>query len=138
SWVTAGALSGTPPPPLPHLCARLTRMEIGMIGLGRMGGNMVLRLLRKGHRVIGFDRSDEAVKGVQAEGGVGAGSLEALVSSFEQRPRVFWVMLPAGDPTSNTVQQLVQLGERGDIVIDGGNTNWREAVQDAERVKVAG
>jgi 6-phosphogluconate dehydrogenase len=122
----------------PVLCARLTRMEIGMIGLGRMGGNMVLRLLRRQHRVIGFDRSEEAVKGVLAEGAVGASSLEELVAHFDERPRIFWVMLPAGDPTSKTIQQLVQLGERGDIVIDGGNTNWREAVKDAERVKAAG
>jgi 6-phosphogluconate dehydrogenase len=110
-------------------------MEIGMIGLGRMGGNMVLRLLRKQHRVIGFDRSADAVKGVQAQGASGATSLEDLVNSFTQKPRVFWVMLPAGKPTADTIEQLTELAEPGDIIIDGGNTNWRDVMQDAEAVK---
>src|ERR1051326_4289038 len=104
-------------------------MEIGMIGLGRMGGNMVLRLLRKQHRAIGFDRSEDAIKGVQAQGAVGATTLEELSSAFTQKPRIFWVMLPAGKPTSDTIRQLTQLGEKGDIIVDGGNTNWRDAVQ---------
>src|SRR5579872_3290943 len=110
-------------------------MEIGMIGLGRMGGNMVLRLLRKNHRVIGFDRSADAVKGVQAQGAVGATSLEELCRAFKDTPRIFWVMLPAGDPTSQTIRQLVDLGSPGDIIIDGGNTNWKDAVEDAKFVK---
>jgi 6-phosphogluconate dehydrogenase len=113
-------------------------MEIGMIGLGRMGGNMVLRLLRAGHRVIGFDRSAEAVQGVTAHGAVGADSLDALVRSFQEHPRIFWVMLPAGDPTSKTIDQLVQSADKGAIIIDGGNSNWREAVEDAKRVQAAG
>jgi 6-phosphogluconate dehydrogenase len=113
-------------------------MEIGMIGLGRMGGNMVLRLLRKQHRVIGFDRSADAVKGIQAQGAVGADSLQTLAHSFTERPRIFWVMLPAGNPTSQTIQQLTDLADTGDIIIDGGNTNWRDAVQDADHVKKAG
>jgi 6-phosphogluconate dehydrogenase len=113
-------------------------MEIGMIGLGRMGGNMVLRLLRKQHRVIGFDRSEEAVKGIQAQGAVGASSLEDLCKAFQEKPRIFWVMLPAGKPTSETIDQLTELGEPGDIIIDGGNTNWQIAVQDAQRVKQKG
>jgi 6-phosphogluconate dehydrogenase len=110
-------------------------MEIGMIGLGRMGGNMVLRLLRKQHRVIGFDRSADAVTGIQAQGAVGAESLDTLMKSFTQKPRVIWVMLPAGKPTSETIKQLTELGDAGDIIVDGGNTNWRDAVQDAEVVK---
>ena len=112
-------------------------MEIGMIGLGRMGGNMVLRLVRKQHRVIGFDRSQDAVKEVQAQGAIGASSLEELCSAFQSKPRVFWVMLPAGKPTSETIDRLTELADKGDIIIDGGNTNWRDAVQDAERVKRA-
>ena len=106
-----------------------------MIGLGRMGGNMVLRLLRHQHRVIGFDRSADAVKDVQGQGAVGASSLEDLVGQFKDRPRVFWVMLPAGKPTSETIKELVERSDEGDIVIDGGNTNWRDAVQDAEFVR---
>jgi 6-phosphogluconate dehydrogenase len=113
-------------------------MEIGMIGLGRMGGNMVLRLLRHDHRVIGFDRSAEAVKEVQGQGGVGATSLEDLVNAFKDRPRVFWVMLPAGKPTSETIREICALSNADDIVVDGGNTNWRDAVQDAEFVKSKG
>ena len=106
-----------------------------MIGLGRMGGNMVLRLLRHQHRVIGFDRSADAVKDVQGQGAVGASSLEDLVGQFKDRPRVFWVMLPAGKPTSETIKELVERSDEGDIVIDGGNTNWRDAVQDADFVR---
>jgi 6-phosphogluconate dehydrogenase len=113
-------------------------MEIGMIGLGRMGGNMVLRLLRQQHRVIGFDRSADAVKDVQGQGAVGAGSLEDLVNAFNDRPRIFWVMLPAGKPTSETIHELVRLSSEGDIIIDGGNSNWRDAVQDAEYVRTHG
>jgi 6-phosphogluconate dehydrogenase len=113
-------------------------MEIGMIGLGRMGGNMVLRLLRHQHRVIGFDRSADAVKDIQGQGAVGAASLEDLVKAFKDSPRIFWVMLPAGKPTSDTIRELVGLSSEGDIIIDGGNTNWRDAVQDAEYVRSHG
>jgi 6-phosphogluconate dehydrogenase len=113
-------------------------MEIGMIGLGRMGGNMVVRLLRKQHRVIGFDRSEEAVKGIQAQGAGGATSLEELCKAFSESPRIFWVMLPAGNPTRDTIRQLTQLGQKGDIIIDGGNTNWRDAVEDAKVVQSKG
>jgi 6-phosphogluconate dehydrogenase len=113
-------------------------MEIGMIGLGRMGGNMVLRLLRHDHRVIGFDRSAEAVKDVQGQGAAGASSLEDLVKAMKDRPRVLWVMLPAGKPTSDTIRELCALSDADDIIVDGGNTNWRDAVQDAEFVKSKG
>ena len=109
-----------------------------MIGLGRMGGNMVLRLLRAQHRVIGFDRSGDAVKGIQAQGAVGAESLDSLVKSFTETPRIVWVMLPAGKPTSETIKQLTGLCDKGDIIVDGGNTNWRDAVEDAEVVKSKG
>src|SRR5712691_11829336 len=98
-------------------------MELGMIGLGRMGGNMATRLLRHGHRILAYDRSEDAIKANEGQGAVGARSLEALVGAFEQRPRVFWVMVPAGKPTTDTIQQLGDLGSPGDIVIDGGNTN---------------
>jgi 6-phosphogluconate dehydrogenase len=113
-------------------------MEIAMIGLGRMGGNMVTRLLPHGHRVLVYDRSDEAIRAREGEGAQGARSLEALLAAFRERPRVLWVMLPAGKPTSDTIQQLAELGEPGDIVIDGGNTNWKVALEDATRVKARG
>lgn len=113
-------------------------MELGMVGLGRMGGNMVVRLLHHGHRVLAFDRSQEAVARVEAEGAVGAHSLEELVGGLSERPRVVWVMVPAGDPTSQTIRKLAELGEPGDIVIDGGNTNWKLALQDAEVLQERG
>jgi 6-phosphogluconate dehydrogenase len=113
-------------------------MEIAMIGLGRMGGNMATRLLRHGHRVLVYDRSEDAIRASEAEGATGARSLEALLSAFEQRPRVTWVMVPAGKPTSDTIRQLVDSGQPGDIVIDGGNTNWKVALQDAAYVKDKG
>ena len=113
-------------------------MEMGMIGLGRMGGNMVLRLLKGGHRMIAFDRSADAVKAHEAQGAVGAHSLEDLVKKFEKKPRVMWVMVPAGDATTQTINELVRLGEPGDIIIDGGNTNWKLALEDAARVKAKG
>src|SRR5581483_6028508 len=103
-------------------------MEMAMIGLGRMGGNMVLRLLRRGHRLVVHDRSEEAIQRHEAQGAVGARSLEEVVGTLRSRPRVIWLMLPAGDPTKETIARLAELGEAGDIVVDGGNTNWRLAL----------
>lgn len=113
-------------------------MEMGMVGLGRMGGNMVLRLMKRGHRLIAYDRSDDAVKAHAAQGAVGAHSLDEFVKKFETKPRVIWVMVPAGDPTTQTIDELIHLGEAGDIIIDGGNTNWKLAIEDAARVKARG
>jgi len=113
-------------------------MEIAMIGLGRMGGNMATRLLRHGHRVLVYDRSEDAIRAREAEGAIGAPSLQALLNAFQQRPRVVWVMVPAGKPTTDTIQQVADSGELGDIVIDGGNTNWKVALQDAAYVKAKG
>jgi 6-phosphogluconate dehydrogenase len=113
-------------------------MEIGMIGLGRMGSNMADRLLRQHHRVIAYDRSPAPVKASEDQGAVGAYTLEEFVAHFEQRPRVMWVMVPAGGPTTETIGRLTQLGEASDIVIDGGNTNWKLALQDAAGVKARG
>jgi 6-phosphogluconate dehydrogenase len=109
-----------------------------MVGLGRMGGNMVVRLMKRGHRMIAFDRSADAVKANVSQGAVGASSLEEFVKKFETKPRVMWVMVPAGDPTTQTIDELVRLGEPGDIIIDGGNTNWKLALEDATRVKAKG
>ncbi|MGH7904560.1 MAG: phosphogluconate dehydrogenase (NAD(+)-dependent, decarboxylating) [Candidatus Dormibacteraceae bacterium] len=113
-------------------------MEMGMVGLGRMGGNMVERLLGKGHRMIAFDTSPDLVAACEGKGAAGARSLEALVGAFEERPRVIWVMVPAGDPTKETIARLAELGESGDIIIDGGNTNWKLALEDAGRVRARG
>ncbi len=113
-------------------------MEMGMVGLGRMGGNMVVRLLKRGHHMIAFDQSADAVKAHEAQGAVGAHSLEEFVKAFQTKPRVMWVMVPAGEPTTQTINELVRLGEPGDIIIDGGNTNWKLALDDAARVKAKG
>ncbi len=109
-----------------------------MVGLGRMGGNMVLRLLKRGHHMIAFDLSPDAVKRHEAAGAVGAGSWEEFVSKFTTKPRVMWVMVPAGDPTTQAIDKLIALGDPGDIIIDGGNTNWKIALQDCARIKAKG
>src|SRR5258708_19726063 len=113
-------------------------MEMGMVGLGRMGGSMVLRLLKRGRRMVAFDVSPDAVKAHEAQGAVGANSFEDFVKKFQSKPRVMWIMVPAGDPTTQTINKLVALGEPGDIIIDGGNTNWKVAMEDCARVKAKG
>jgi 6-phosphogluconate dehydrogenase len=113
-------------------------MEMGMVGLGRMGGNMVLRLLKRGHRVIAYDRSADAIQAHVAKGAVGASTLKAFVAAFQSKPRVMWIMVPAGDATTQTIHELAELGEPGDIVIDGGNTNWKLALNDAAYLKSKG
>ncbi|MFD0704461.1 phosphogluconate dehydrogenase (NAD(+)-dependent, decarboxylating) [Alloscardovia venturai] len=98
-------------------------MRIGMIGLGRMGGNMMSRLRKKGHDVVGFDVSPESSRDVD--------SLESLISSLET-PRTVWVMVPAGSATDTTVDALCGLLSEGDMVIDGGNTRYTDDVRHAE------
>jgi 6-phosphogluconate dehydrogenase len=113
-------------------------MEMAMIGLGRMGGNMVSRLLKAGHRMIAYDQSPAAVEAKVDEGAVGAGNLAEMAAAFTEKPRIVWVMVPAGDPTTQTIRALSEVLEPGDIVIDGGNTNWRLAIEDAEGLKAKG
>ena len=113
-------------------------MEIGFVGLGRMGGNMALRLRERGHRVIGFDLNPSTVQSYEAQGTVGAGSWPDFVARFEAEPRLMWIMVPAGDPTTQAIDQLIALGKPGDIIVDGGNTNWKIALADAARVKAKG
>jgi 6-phosphogluconate dehydrogenase len=113
-------------------------MEMGMVGLGRMGGNMVLRLMKRGHRMIAYDQSPDAVKQKESQGAVGTYSWQEFVSKFQSKPRVMWVMVPAGDPTTEAIDQLIALGDPGDIIIDGGNTNWKLAMVDCARVKAKG
>ena len=113
-------------------------MEMGMVGLGRMGGNMVLRLMKRGHHMIAFDRSADAVKEKASQGAIPAYTVQEFVKAFRSKPRVMWVMVPAGDPTTEAIDELVDLGDPGDIIIDGGNTNWKVAMQDCARVKAKG
>ncbi|MGH9161340.1 MAG: NADP-dependent phosphogluconate dehydrogenase, partial [Vicinamibacteraceae bacterium] len=112
-------------------------MQIGMIGLGRMGGNMVRRLMSAGHTASVYDRSVEAVDALVSEGAAGASSLETLVSNLET-PRVFWIMVPAGAPTEQTVETLAPLLARGDIIVDGGNSYFKDDVRRAEALKPRG
>ena len=106
-------------------------MEIGFVGLGRMGLNMVTRLTRGGHSVIGFDRSGDAVGRARTEGAGGASSLEELVRQLKP-PRAVWVMVPAGAPTESTIESLAGLLAPGDTIIDGGNTNFHDDVRRAK------
>jgi 6-phosphogluconate dehydrogenase len=104
-----------------------------MVGLGRMGANMTLRLIQHDHEVVAWDRNEESVKGVRSEGAEGVSALEDLVKALEP-PRAVWLMLPSGDPTELTIKTLEGVLDRGDIIIDGGNSNFRFAIQDAERL----
>jgi 6-phosphogluconate dehydrogenase len=112
-------------------------MEIGMIGLGRMGANMTRRLLRGGHRVVVFDRSEAAVQAASAEGAVGAGSLADLVGSLAA-PRAVWMMVPSGDPVESTIAELRPLLQAGDVLIDGGNSNYKDSIRRGEALQPTG
>ena len=101
-------------------------MQIALVGLGRMGGNMVQRLVGGGHEVVGFDRDPKAVANVAEHGAVGSTSLADMVSKLK-KPRAVWIMLPAGDPTQSTLDEVVKHLEPGDAVIDGSNANWKDS-----------
>jgi 6-phosphogluconate dehydrogenase len=107
-------------------------MQIGMIGLGRMGGGMVRRLLRGGHACVAYDRAPEAVKALVAEGAVGAASLVDFVQKLD-KPRAVCLMLPAAFVDS-TIDELLPLLERGDVVLDGGNSNYQDDIARAKRL----
>jgi 6-phosphogluconate dehydrogenase len=106
-------------------------MQLAMIGLGKMGFNMAKRLLAGGHQVVGFAPSDSSVQALVDEGGTGAGSLEEAVEKLTA-PRVVWVMVPAGRITDETIDQLAELLEPGDVVIDGGNSNYKDTLRHAD------
>jgi 6-phosphogluconate dehydrogenase len=112
-------------------------MELGMIGLGRMGANMTERLVRGGHRVISYDRSPEAIQRVVDIGGVGARSLSDFVKQLAP-PRAIWMMVPSGAPVDQTIEQLLPNLAEGDILIDGGNSNYKDSLRRAELLKRAG
>jgi 6-phosphogluconate dehydrogenase len=106
-------------------------MRIGMIGLGRMGGNIARRLQRSGHQPVVFDRNPDAVAELELEGFEPAGSLEEIKKKLGAEA-VFWVMLPAGEPTENTIQILRTIAEPGDVVIDGGNSFYKDDIRRAK------
>jgi 6-phosphogluconate dehydrogenase len=106
-------------------------MQLGFVGLGKMGLNMVTRLERGGHDIVAYDRSTEAITKAEAVKASGAGSLDDLVKALKA-PRHVWVMVPAGDPTESTIDALSKLLSAGDVIIDGGNTNFHDDVRRAK------
>lgn len=112
-------------------------MQMGMIGLGRMGANMVRRLMRGGHHCVVFDRDPEPVHRLAAEGAVGAGSLDDLISRLSP-PRTIWMMVPAGDSTETTVDALAQRLSPEDIIVDGGNSYYKDDVRRAKVLTTRG
>jgi 6-phosphogluconate dehydrogenase len=112
-------------------------MQLGMVGLGRMGGNIVRRLTRDGHHCVVFDRNRAAVEALVKEGATGGADLKGLVTRLEQ-PRAVWVMLPAGKITEDTVEQLGTLLEHGDTIIDGGNSFYKDDIRRAHALKPKG
>jgi 6-phosphogluconate dehydrogenase len=113
-------------------------MQLGFVGLGKMGGNMVHRIQRDSeHECIVFDFSEDAVGEAEGHGATGTASLEDLVAKLEP-PRTVWIMVPAGDPTESTVEQLGGLLEQGDTIVDGGNSRWTDDKRRQERLRPKG
>ncbi|HTW56001.1 MAG TPA: decarboxylating 6-phosphogluconate dehydrogenase [Thermoplasmata archaeon] len=112
-------------------------MEVGMVGLGRMGGNMATRLVRGGHTVVGFAPSRDTVDAAVKNGVVGAYSLPDLVRALRP-PRAVWLMIPAGAPTEAMIDDLLPLLAPGDLLIDGGNTYYRDSIRHAQKVAAKG
>jgi 6-phosphogluconate dehydrogenase len=112
-------------------------MQLGMIGLGRMGANMVRRLMRGGHPCVVFDRNPDSVKTLANEGATGTGSLDEFVRQL-RKPRAAWVMVPAGDPTEATIMALSDSMEPDDIIIDGGNSHYKDDVRRARALQKKG
>ena len=112
-------------------------MQIGIVGLGRMGGNMARRLMRGGHEVVGFATDTRAVQELAKEGGAGTTSLADFVKKL-RAPRVAWVMVPAGAVTEQVVNDIAARMERGDTIIDGGNSMFKDAVRRAKALALRG
>ena len=112
-------------------------MKLGMIGLGKMGANMVTRLLRDKHEVVAYDRSPDAVKAAASGGAIAADSLQDVVAKL-QSPRIVWIMVPSGAPTDQTIDDLVAVMQSGDIIIDGGNTKWTDGLAAEKRCAAKG
>jgi 6-phosphogluconate dehydrogenase len=105
-------------------------MQLGMVGLGRMGAGIVRRLTREGHRCVGYDVNADAVQALESDGIVGAGTLEEFAARLE-KPRAAWVMVPAGEITSMTIRSVAEVFEPGDVIIDGGNTHYHDDIRHA-------
>jgi 6-phosphogluconate dehydrogenase len=112
-------------------------MQLGMVGLGRMGANMVRRLMRAGHECVVFDLNPDNVKALADEGATGAESMEDFVNKLA-KPRAAWVMVPAGNPTEQTVKALAEKMEAGDTIIDGGNSYFKDDVRRSKELSGQG
>ncbi|MCQ3938783.1 MAG: decarboxylating 6-phosphogluconate dehydrogenase [Chloroflexi bacterium] len=113
-------------------------MELALIGLGKMGLNMARRLTKGGHRVVGYARSKETVDSAVKNGVDGAYSLEEAIGKLTSSPKVVWVMVPAGATTTETIEKVAALLKPGDIIIDGGNSNYKDTIQHAEMLAAKG
>jgi 6-phosphogluconate dehydrogenase len=118
-------------------CAREEMMQLGLIGLGKMGGNMAERLHLGGHQVVGFDFSAEAVARLTASGNVGASTLEDMAKKLQGR-KAIWIMVPQGAPVDETIAKLEPLLNPGDILIDGGNSNYKDSIRHHKEVTAKG
>jgi 6-phosphogluconate dehydrogenase len=114
-----------------------TPMQLGMVGLGRMGAGLVRRLMRDGHRCVAYDVSPDAIRALEADGAAGAYSLEAFAAGLE-RPRTAWVMVPAGEITDRTIASVADALEPGDTIIDGGNTYYHDDLRHAAALEQKG
>ena len=112
-------------------------MKLGIIGLGKMGAFMAERLLIQGHEVVAYNRSPDKTKAIEQKGAAGAYSLEELVNSLES-PRVIWMMVPSGETVQNTIDSLVKIISKGDIIIDGGNSFYKDSVRRYNQLKELG
>jgi 6-phosphogluconate dehydrogenase len=112
-------------------------MELGMVGLGRMGANMARRLMRDGHRIVAYDVNPDAVSELAGEGAEGASSLEDLAAKLSA-PRAVWVMVPAGEITEKTVEEVAAVLDNGDAIVDGGNSYYRDDIRRAAKVREQG
>ncbi len=113
-------------------------MQIGLIGLGKMGGNMSRRLMKAGHDCVVFDANAKPREALAKEGATAVGSLESMVKALKEKPRAIWLMLPAGKVTEETVEQLGGLLDRDDIIIDGGNSFYKDDIRNAKKLAVKG
>lgn len=112
-------------------------MQIGMVGLGKMGANMTTRLIQGGHHVVVYDRSADAVTAAASGGATASTGLKDLCSKLGS-PKVVWIMVPSGKPTDDTIDELSAVLGKGDIIIDGGNTNWKDGLAAYDRCKAKG
>jgi len=113
-------------------------MELALIGLGKMGLNMSTRLVRGGHRVVGYARTKESVEAAMQNGAEGAFSLEEVVGKLTSSPKIVWVMVPSGKATTETIEKVATYLKKGDIIIDGGNSNYKETIAHAAMLEAKG